>query len=461
MLFRTYIGKLLLLYAFILILLLGTSIPIVSSWVAQKNLELERISIKRCSQCMYEDAYQNLGLLGLKALLDDRRQEHNFSYLLFNIDETESYGNLDLSNDMFGAALREHFAFTDTPINLSYDMSKQVVKILYQLSNTYFLYLEDDMAANQQAMSFLTDTLHDQVNVNALSYLVIAILLSLFGFILTAFAGLKIKDKITGISDTASVILEQLDLTQRIPTSKNEDEFNKLAIILNSMLAAIESKVNDITSMSNVLAHELKTPLARMKYQMLEQTDRNPSLSSLNDSLDNVIRTFDSALRICRLEAGHAVLDKHYAVLGPIVDEAIDFLLPLAEKNGQTIQADISTEAVFFDKALLSQAMVNLIENAIKYSGCGCRIFISSKISKRYYEVTVFDSGSGIPDALLPKVTSMYVKGEKDQVHHGVGLGLHMVNAIAIAHGGKIKLTNQVDGFSVALCIPISDPEIL
>lgn len=461
----TYIGKLLALYGCMLLVIALIAVPSFYYRYQQQQLAVQAMAAPVCRQCIYDDMLVSGSRADLLSYLDARLDTEKLGYGLFNTDKSLIQGVLHIEQMDFSIAQREHFAFTDLPYHVSHNMETDIMQTLFKLKDDSYLLLEEKMSGNPESADYQISQLETRISQNAIASAAFITAMVVLAFIFTALVGWKVHQKIRKISQTSASIINNMDLSKRIPLEHQGNEFNQLAGQLNTMLDAIESRVNDITAMSNMLAHELKTPLTRFKHKLLLATETsaesanhepdNELYDDLHRDFDKIMATFDTSLRICRLESGNAHVHPSTVNLVDMVENARELLLPLASENKQTIVCDILCKQGILDGNLIAQALVNLLENAIRYAGEFAEIKITTVSSDKLYEISVTDTGKGMTEKQLNNATGLYVRGVEHA--HGVGLGLHMVQAIAVAHQGELVLENKANGFEAKLLLPVQN----
>jgi signal transduction histidine kinase len=254
------------------------------------------------------------------------------------------------------------------------------------------------------------------------------------------------------------------DLSRRIPTTGKGGELDGLANNLNEMLDRIESLMNGLREVSDNIAHDLKTPLNRLR-NAAEAALRDPrgedayreGLERTIEKADELIKTFNALLLIARLEAGPLEDSTETFDLGRFVSDVSELYSPAAEEAGFALAIDVE-QSVFVrgNKQLIGQAIANLIDNAIKYSRGGEP---GSSITVRAYRqrgrpaVSVGDHGPGIGEADRERVLKRFVRLEASRTKPGTGLGLSLVAAVARLHHGEILLEDNQPGLKVVLLL--------
>ena len=250
------------------------------------------------------------------------------------------------------------------------------------------------------------------------------------------------------------------DLSQRIATSGTSDEFDELARSLNAMMDQIESLMSSIEHISDNIAHDLRTPLTRLRNR-LEELHRNAGsaeaeeLGACIEDADGLLATFASLLSIARIESGTYEANLDPVDLGQTVRDACDLYQALAEEKSIDLSCDAhGTNRVRGDRNLIFQALTNLLDNAIKYTPVGGAVSISLARESDSAVLTVSDSGPGIPEDMREKVLQRFFRLDKSRSKPGAGLGLSLVQAIAVRHKARLELDDNKPGLRVTLRFP-------
>ena len=249
------------------------------------------------------------------------------------------------------------------------------------------------------------------------------------------------------------------DMTRRIAVTGAGDEFDVLATNLNAMLERIEALMSGLREVSDNIAHDLKTPLSRLR-NSAEAALRETGVDAYREGLehtiekaDELIKTFNSLLLVARLEAGALEENAQRFDVGRTVRDVAELYEPVAEERGMRIAANVkSGPQLTGNEQLVVQAVANLIENAIKYSGkpsnagSGAAISIDLRELPDAIEIAVADNGPGIAPEDRERVLRRFVRLEKSRTEPGTGLGLSLVQAVARLHGGAVRLEDNRAG---------------
>ena len=257
------------------------------------------------------------------------------------------------------------------------------------------------------------------------------------------------------MSDASQRIMDG-DLSQRLPVGRSGDEFDRLSESLNSMLGRIEKLNEGLRQVSDNIAHDLKTPLARLRNKAeaalagkTTPAEYREALSEMIAESDQLIRTFNALLMISRVEAGSAVAEMLPVDLSQIVSDCVELYEPAAEEAGLAVTADIAPDIhITGNRELIGQALGNLLDNAIKYAegAADGRIFVRLEREGEGAVVSVSDNGPGIPAEERANVLKRFVRLDKSRSKPGTGLGLSLVEAVMEVHHGSLVLSETGEG---------------
>ena len=286
--------------------------------------------------------------------------------------------------------------------------------------------------------------------------LMVALAIMGFGALIIWFAiGRNALKRIDRMSAASTKIMAG-DLSQRLPVVGSGDEFDRLSSSLNEMLGRIERLNEGLRQVSDNIAHDLKTPLTRLRNKaadaLAEDDDgaRRAALEGIISESDQLIRTFNALLMISRVEAGSIAAELSDVDLSAIAADAAELYEPVAEEAGQKLATDIAPAlSVRGNRELIGQAISNLVDNAIKYGtesdGDGT---ITLTVAKTGGELclSVSDHGPGVPADKRGDVVKRFMRLDESRSKPGTGLGLSLVEAIMALHGGRLELSDTEPG---------------
>jgi signal transduction histidine kinase len=268
-------------------------------------------------------------------------------------------------------------------------------------------------------------------------------------------------NKIRRITSSTEAIIAG-DLQHRLPVSKNRDELDNLASLLNLMLDKIGALLENVQQVSNDIAHDLRTPISHLQFRLEDAAARDLSPAQYKESIayaiqeiDGILGTFSALLRISQIESGSRRSGFKPVDLGAVVLSVIDALGPVAEERGKAIRTAVEKNVMLIgDKELLTQLVFNLLENAIVHTPERTDIDAALHATDDRLEFTVADRGPGIPEAYREKVLRRFFRLEQSRTTQGNGLGLSIVAAITDLHGGTLTLSDNGPGLKVVFGIP-------
>jgi len=281
----------------------------------------------------------------------------------------------------------------------------------------------------------------------------------------------RLLTRIDSLSATTRTIMAG-DLTGRLPISGSGDELDRLSESLNLMLARIEQLMAGLREVSDNIAHDLKTPLNRLRNRV-EEALREPHDASAHrealertiEEADGLIKTFNALLSIARLEAGAAGENRETLDLTALVGDVAELYEPVAEERGIELKAEAPAPIIIHgDRQLLGQAIANLIDNALKYgapsrdggNGRAPEVEVCAEASEGEARIIVADRGPGVPASERARVLGRFVRLEASRSEPGSGLGLSLVAAVARLHGGSLRLEDNEPGLRVVLVLPMA-----
>lgn len=263
------------------------------------------------------------------------------------------------------------------------------------------------------------------------------------------------------------------ELSRRIPLTGTGDELDGLAENLNRMLDRIEDLMRDLREVSDNIAHDLKTPLNRMRNRaeaaLRDQRGAEgyrEGLERIIEEADALIKTFNAMLLVARVDSGALEGTLQIFDAGELVRDAVEFYEPVAEESGMTLRVHVAGEApIRANRHLVNQAVANLIDNAIKYGrasdGPGAvdpalAMTIDVTVAERAgnIEISIADHGPGIGAEDRVRALKRFVRLEASRTKPGTGLGLSLVAAVARLHAGAIRLEDNQPGLRAILAIP-------
>ena len=288
------------------------------------------------------------------------------------------------------------------------------------------------------------------------------------------FVARRVLQRIDAMTGTTRRIMAG-DLSGRLPVGRSGDELDRLAENLNAMLERIEALMVGLKEVSDNIAHDLKTPLTRLRNRAEEalaksscEAEYRAALERTIEESDGLIRTFNALLMIARAESGQARGNMDDFDAAEVANGIHELYEPLAEDDGMTLRVKTAPAPIHANRELISQALANLVENAIKYgkptsaaqvqgavvSMDAKQILIEARREGDKVLLSVTDRGIGIPEGDRRHAVERFVRLDSSRSQPGSGLGLSLASAVATLHGGELRLDDAHPGLVATLVIP-------
>ena len=274
------------------------------------------------------------------------------------------------------------------------------------------------------------------------------------------------RRQVRNIADSAHRIM-QGDLTHRIERSGSGDEFDALSATLNEMLERIQLAVAAIRSATDNIAHDLRTPLTRHRARLEHALQHPPAPAQFEEwtrrnlaEVDRILATFNALLRLATIESGTLRAGFAPVDLAAIVGDAVEMYEAVAAERGVRLRCELLSAAPLDgDRDLLFQAVVNLLDNALKAAPDGSTVSIRLEREPSRLRLSIADQGPGVPEALREKVFERLYRGDDARGSRGHGLGLPIVRAVARLHAGSCTLQARSDGAAGTVAVLDVGPE--
>ncbi|OJV09154.1 MAG: two-component sensor histidine kinase [Bosea sp. 67-29] len=295
-------------------------------------------------------------------------------------------------------------------------------------------------------------------------------LIFVLGCFASWFVARRVLRRIDGMTETAHGIMEG-DLKGRLAIAGTGDELDRLALNLNAMLDRIGELMAGMQQVTDNIAHDLKTPLTRLRNKAEEalrsatsQDELRGALDGAIEEADNLIRVFNALLMIARLEAGRISENMEDLDLSEIVSGVAELYEPLAEEVGLRLVGDVAPDLhVVGNRELVGQALANLVDNALKYGqpadGGEATVTVAARRRDGEIELSVADHGDGIPEADRGRVLDRFIRLDASRSKPGFGLGLSMVAGVVRLHGGQLRLEDNAPGLRAVISLPAVEPK--
>ena len=289
----------------------------------------------------------------------------------------------------------------------------------------------------------------------------------IFSLIAGGLTAVRVLRRIDGIASTSRMIMSG-SMSERVPVTKRNDEFDELAQNLNQMLDRIEQLMQGLKEVTDNVAHDLKTPLTRMRNRAEAALRENrgeeqyrAALETVIAESDQLIKTFNALLMIARAEAGAPSGAFAEVDLSAVVADMAELYGPVAEDRGIVLDTAVTSGIrIKANRELIGQAVVNLVENALKYyepvEGKQGRITVGIRTAADRVLIEVGDNGPGIPAEERGRVVERFVRLEKSRTEPGSGLGLSLVAAVARLHKGEFRIEDNAPGVRAVIDLPMA-----
>jgi signal transduction histidine kinase len=426
------------------------------AWQVIKLVDAETTQTIEAEANGLAEQYEQGGVRRLGSAIDTRSREPGSAlYLLTNSAGEPLAGNIG----QLPPGVLDRVGFVDTTYEAADGSTKgkRALARIFALPGGFRLLVGHDLADRARIGAVMVRAL-------ATSLIFLAGLAALGAL----FVARRVLRRIDAMNSSARAIMAG-DLSQRLPVSGSGDELDRLALGLNEMLARIADLMAGLREVSDNIAHDLRTPLTRLRNHVEEalRQDADPSayrtaLERTIEESDGLIRIFDALLMIARAEAGADRAAMNPFDLGGVVTGVTELYEPLAEEKGFAMTVAVSPGLTMTgNRELVGQAIANLIDNALKYgaadaTACG-RIDVAARREGSHVVIEVADHGSGIGNADRQRVFDRFVRLEGARSWPGSGLGLSLAAAVARLHGGAVRLEDNSPGLKVVVTLPARD----
>lgn len=421
-------------------------------WATSGAIDRESEQIIEAELTGLREQYRQWGIVGIVRVIEERSKgdrADEMRYLVTGPRFERITGNLT----GWPAELRERRGLVEFPLTVRVGDRAEVratMAMTFDLPNGFHLLVGRDMKERSEFR---------QRVIGAIAWS-LALMLA-FGLAGGYWVSRHLMRRVDAINRTSGDIRAG-DLKQRVPVAGSDDEFDQLARNLNAMLDQIERLMAGMRQVTANVAHDMRTPLnrlrSRLELTLIEKPDEaryRETIQATIDEADRLIATFNAMLSIAEAEAGSKAEAMERTELPPLVDQVAELYEPLAEERDLVLTVEHAGTAVaHVDRHLLSQAVANLLDNAIKYTPGPGRVTVRTEAGPRGAVVTVADSGPGIPADQREAVLGRFVRLEQSRSTPGNGLGLSLVQAVATMHGAELVLDDNAPGLRVTLRFP-------
>jgi len=275
------------------------------------------------------------------------------------------------------------------------------------------------------------------------------------------FLSSRFLKRIEAITKTAEAIIEG-DLKRRIPRRGAPDDLDRLAATLNRMLDRNSSLTESLKHLSNDIAHDLRTPLGRLRRELetartnqLSPEDYHAVIEHSVTEVDDILNMFGAILRVAQIESGNRRSGFQRFCLSALVVDVCETFGPALEEDGRTLRQEIEPDLwIRGDHELVTLSLANLLENAAAHTPLDARITVSLRRAQDGVELDVADDGQGVPESERKRIFQRFYRLETSRTTPGNGLGLSIVAAVAEVHGAQLNAADNRPGLRIAMVFP-------
>jgi len=451
-LFQTQAFRIVLVYV-VLFAFSVTALLAFTYWNTRRTLDAQTDQIIEAEITGLQEEWQHFGLQGLAETVRARTLHQGQSlYILSDGLHHTIAGNLDswpqVSNSPGDMVEFDY----ERPVDGKLE-SRRARGRVFAVTGGFLLLVAQDVHDRYLTEHMFTTTLPWTV-----------ILILILGTAGGALIGRNMLRRLDAINRTSGEIIAG-DLSRRVPLTGSGDEFDVLAENLNRMLDRIERLMKGLREVTDSVAHDLRTPLNRLRNRLEESAVRLSVQGAQSSEIeraiaetDQLIGTFNALLLIAETDAGTTRAAMSALDLGEVAADVVELYEPLAEEKKVLLTLMPGPSVVIEgNRSLIAQALANLVDNAIKYTPSGGKVRIRAAVTGDDVDLSVADSGPGIPAADRPRVTERFVRLEASRNSPGTGLGLSLVAAVAHFHRAELVLEDNVPtGLKAVLRFPRS-----
>ncbi len=437
--------RLTLYYAVILLVALGVCY-VISYWRVS-SMASRRVDAYLLTES--DECHHFFDLKGLPAVVEEAKAEsqaEGLRDLYFRIMGDRGQTVFETASPTLGGAAGPATAAVRTPYSVAGSGDLPARAIVERLSPKLSLMIVASMERDYQLVSRLMS-------------LILAVMAGTW--VCACAAGIAItRAHLRGIGAVtgAAMAIAEGSIERRAPHSGRGDEIDQLAEAFNVMAHRVEGLLNNLRETNDSLAHELRSPLTRMRSRCelsLMHGQHCPLAQDLIEQIDELLGTINTILNMSVYESGTKGPRETIDLAG-LMEDACDLFLPVAEDRGIVLETEVAGALpVAGNRDQLQRLFSNLLDNAIKYTPAGGRVRVSGEVKEGCAQVVVSDTGLGIAPDELARVFDRFYRGRNSRSHAGNGLGLSLAQVIAKSHGGKISVeSQQQEGTTFRVVLP-------
>jgi signal transduction histidine kinase len=416
------------------------------AWLSGEAEVLARVSADTPRDHLYNRIVGEVAELATQELPDERNKRGQRLNSVFFLESDPNNNDNPLwvgpgSEDTFFKAIQRSKLVPGIPQSIEVEGWPTTFRVVTRHENERTMYLGLSSRGARHLLRTLT-----------FRFLVLWGSTVLMGFLITYISVHRTLHRVQRITDTVARIGSE-DLGERLPQPNNSDEIARLAKTFNHMLDRIQSSVNELRSVTDAVAHDLKSPVTSIRGALESILSSEPnekwrdSVGDAIEGLDRLLHALDTTLDVAEAQAGALHLDRNTVDLSVVVRRLVDLYNPAMDERHHELGLDLEDHVVVeADWGLLNRVLSNLIENEIAHLPPGCQITIRLRSREGSAILVIEDNGPGFPPDISNRAFKRFVRGKHS---HGHGLGLAFVDAVVRAHGGTAKISDRATGGAV------------
>jgi signal transduction histidine kinase len=416
------------------------------AWLSGEAAVLVRVSADTPRDRLYNRAVREVAELAARELPEEHNAAGQNLNAVFFLEQDPGDGQSSLwvgpsSSDVFIKAIARANPNPGVPQSMPVEGWPTSFRVVAQRDGGRTVYLGLSGRGAAQTLQSL-----------ALRFLVAWGFTALLGFLIAYMSARRTLRRVEEITETVARIGTE-ELSERLPEPSNADEISRLASTFNHMLNRIQASVNQLRSVTDSVAHEVKTPVTSIRgtleSALFKESDDawRDSVGEAIEGLDKVTQLLNTVLDLAEAQAGALSLDRTAVDLSDVVKQVVEVYRPAMAEHHHELAIDLADDVVVAaDLPLLNRVVSNLLENELAHLPPGCQIHIRLRSQQDSAELVIEDNGPGFPPEIMTRAFERFVRGKCSAGH---GLGLAFVDAVARAHGGAIKISDRPEGGAV------------
>jgi signal transduction histidine kinase len=424
------------------------------AWLSGEAAVLARVSADTPRDRLYNRVVREVAELATLELPDDRNASGQKLNSVFFLESDPNNDGNPLwvgpgSDDAFLRAIQRSKLVPGLPHSINVEGWPTTFRVVSRNENGRTIYL----GLSNRGAGYLLRTLTRR-------FLMLWGSTVLMGFLISYMSAYRTLLRVQRITDTVARIGSG-DLLERLPQPVNSDEISRLAKTFNDMLDRIQSSVNELRSVTDAVAHDMKSPITSIRGALesslsSESNERwRDSVGDAIEGLDRLLSAMNTTLDVAEAQAGALRLDRSAVDLSVVVRQMVNLYQPAMEERQHELIVELEENVVVdADWGLLHRVLSNLIENEIGHLPKGCQITVRVRSQARSAELVIEDNGPGFPPEIRARAFERFVRGKQSLGH---GLGLAFVDAVVRTHGGTARVSDRPAGGAViTLSLPTS-----